>query len=50
MKIKEMNVTPIATCWRNCIKSYSDCGLTEHNDEVEIQKVEPRWMFEALRW
>ena len=31
-------------------RRYRDCGLTERNDEVEMQKVEPGWRFEPLRW
>lgn len=29
---------------------YIDCGLTERNDEVEMQKVNPGWKFSPLRW
>ncbi len=29
---------------------YVDCGLTERNDEIEMQKVEPGWTFSALRY
>lgn len=29
---------------------YLDCGLTERNDQIEMQKVEPGWTFKALRW
>lgn len=31
-------------------KQYVDCGLTERNDEIEMQKVQPGWTFKALRW
>lgn len=31
-------------------QQYLDCGLTERNDEVEMQKVEPGWKFQATRW
>lgn len=31
-------------------KTYQDCGLTDRNDEVEMQKVVPEWTFKALRW
>lgn len=31
-------------------QQYLDCGLTERNDEVEMQKVIPDWTFEATRW
>lgn len=29
---------------------YKACGLTERNDEIEMQKVVPGWKFEATRW
>ncbi|HEU5090762.1 MAG TPA: glucarate dehydratase family protein [Roseiflexaceae bacterium] len=29
---------------------YVDCGLTERNDEIEMQKVQPGWKFQAQRW
>lgn len=29
---------------------YLDCGLTERNDEIEMQKVQPGWTFKPLRW
>jgi glucarate dehydratase len=29
---------------------YKACGLTERNDEVEMQKVRPGWKFQAIRW
>jgi len=31
-------------------QQYMDCGLTERNDEAEMQKVEPGWTFQATRW
>ena len=31
-------------------QQYLDCGLTERNDEIEMQKVHPDWKFELLRW
>ncbi|MEM7534879.1 MAG: enolase C-terminal domain-like protein [Chloroflexota bacterium] len=31
-------------------EQYKACGLTERNDEIEMQKVEPGWTFKALRW
>ena len=29
---------------------YEACGLTERNDEIEMQKIEPGWKFQATRW
>ncbi len=29
---------------------YLECGLTERNDEIEMQKVNPEWTFTPLRW
>jgi glucarate dehydratase len=29
---------------------YLACGLTSRDDEVEMQKVEPNWTFQATRW
>ena len=29
---------------------YIACGLTRRDDEVEMQKVEPGWTFQATRW
>jgi glucarate dehydratase len=29
---------------------YKACGLTERNDEIEMQKVQPGWKFQATRW
>lgn len=31
-------------------QQYLDSGLTERNDEVEMQKVVPGWKFQATRW
>jgi glucarate dehydratase len=31
-------------------QQYLDCGLTERNDEVEMQKVVPGWKFQATRY
>lgn len=31
-------------------QQYIDCGLTERNDEVEMQKIEPGWKFQPIRW
>lgn len=31
-------------------KNFLACGLTERNDEVEMQKVSPGWKFQAVRW
>jgi glucarate dehydratase len=31
-------------------EQYVACGLTERNDQVEMQKVNPGWKFEATRW
>jgi glucarate dehydratase len=31
-------------------ETYNQCGLTERNDEIEMQKVVPGWKFEAMRW
>ncbi len=31
-------------------KQYLKCGLTERNDEVEMQKIEPGWTFQPTRW
>ncbi len=30
--------------------TYKACGLTERNDEIEMQKVHPDWRFQATRW
>ena len=29
---------------------YLACGLTHRDDEIEMQKIEPGWSFEATRW
>ncbi len=31
-------------------RRYLECGLTERNDEVEMQKKQPGWRFEPVRW
>lgn len=31
-------------------ENYKACGLTKRNDEIEMQKVNPGWKFEAVRW
>jgi glucarate dehydratase len=31
-------------------QNYLQCGLTERNDEKEMQKMQPRWKFKAVRW
>ena len=31
-------------------EQYLKCGLTDRNDEVEMQKIEPDWKFKAVRW
>ncbi len=31
-------------------QNYIDCGLTKRDDEIEMQKIEPGWKFEAVRW
>jgi glucarate dehydratase len=31
-------------------QQFLDCGLTERNDEIEMQKVEPGWKFQSTRW
>jgi glucarate dehydratase len=31
-------------------ETYLTCGLTERNDEIEMQKVNPGWKFERTRW
>jgi len=31
-------------------QDYLDCGLTQRNDEREMQKIEPGWKFQATRW
>jgi glucarate dehydratase len=31
-------------------ENYTRCGLTRRDDEVEMQKVQPGWKFQATRW
>jgi len=31
-------------------ENYKACGLTERNDEIEMQKVEPGWKFQSVRY
>ena len=31
-------------------QNYIDCGLTKRDDEIEMQKIEPGWKFQAVRW
>ncbi len=31
-------------------QQYLDAGLTERDDQVEMQKVVPGWTFQATRW
>ncbi|GAB4025004.1 enolase C-terminal domain-like protein [Spirosoma gilvum] len=31
-------------------QNYLDCGLTKRDDETEMQKVQPGWKFQAVRW
>jgi len=31
-------------------QQYLDCGLTARNDAIEMEKVEPGWTFQKLRW
>ncbi len=31
-------------------QQYLACGLTERDDEAEMQKIEPGWRFQATRW
>ena len=31
-------------------KKYKDCGLTHRDDQVEMQKLDPEWVFESTRW
>jgi glucarate dehydratase len=30
--------------------NYLRCGLTKRDDEIEMQKVQPGWKFQATRW
>jgi glucarate dehydratase len=31
-------------------QNYLKCGLTKRDDEIEMQKVQPGWKFQATRW
>ncbi len=31
-------------------ENYKACGLTKRNDEIEMQKVNPDWVFKPVRW
>ena len=31
-------------------QNYLDCGLSQRDDEVEMQKLEPGWTFQSTRW
>jgi len=31
-------------------QNYLACGLTKRNDEIEMQKIQPGWIFKATRW
>lgn len=31
-------------------QNYLECGLTRRDDETEMQKVEPGWTFQKIRW
>lgn len=31
-------------------QNYLNCGLTKRDDEIEMQKVQPGWTFQAVRW
>ncbi|UFH56119.1 enolase C-terminal domain-like protein [Spirosoma sp. KNUC1025] len=31
-------------------QNYLDCGLTKRDDETEMQKVQPGWTFQSVRW
>jgi glucarate dehydratase len=31
-------------------EQYIQCGLTARNDEIEMQKVQPDWKFQPVRW
>ena len=31
-------------------QNYLDCGLSDRDDEIEMQKVEPGWTFQSTRW
>jgi len=42
----ELDRTALARLHQN----FNRCGLTERNDEIEMQKVSPGWKFMATRW
>ncbi|MGB3585237.1 MAG: enolase C-terminal domain-like protein, partial [Tunicatimonas sp.] len=42
----ELNSDALDKLHQNFIK----CALTHRNDEVEMQKVQPGWKFQATRW
>jgi glucarate dehydratase len=42
----ELDKTALAKLHQN----YLDCGLTKRNDEIEMQKVQPNWVFKQTRW
>ncbi|WP_080057306.1 enolase C-terminal domain-like protein [Spirosoma aerolatum] len=31
-------------------QNYLSCGLTKRDDEIEMQKVQPGWTFQSVRW
>lgn len=31
-------------------QNYLNCGLTKRDDELEMQKVQPGWRFQSVRW
>ena len=31
-------------------QNYLDCGLTKRDDEIEMQKKQPGWTFQSVRW
>ncbi|CCH54398.1 Mandelate racemase/muconate lactonizing protein [Fibrisoma limi BUZ 3] len=31
-------------------QNYLNCGLTRRDDEIEMQKVQPGWRFQSVRW
>jgi glucarate dehydratase len=31
-------------------QNYLNCGLTKRDDEVEMQKIQPGWTFQSVRW
>jgi glucarate dehydratase len=31
-------------------QNYLDCGLTKRDDQLEMQKVQPGWAFQSVRW